>query len=107
MGDLTDRELLELAANAAGFELREFFGGKFHAVIDGKGRLWNPLTDDCDRYRLARTLKLTIDFETGSITGPSFNCDGQTHQQVFFMDDPESIDRNIVHTAAEIGKEMK
>jgi len=62
---MTDRELLELAAKAAGIKIdkSEFNGGGRgntgfdmlgNAVLDWHdGKKWNPLTDDGDALRLA------------------------------------------------------
>jgi hypothetical protein len=69
---MTDRELLELAAKAAGMWPGDFeLDDDMQPVLpDGKGfRLawgrgwWNPLTDDGDRYQLARTCGLIVDFD--------------------------------------------
>ncbi len=76
---MTDRELLELAAKAAGIEYDKaasfppdgktysFFG--LWLVIEGEPnertrRRWNPLADDGDALRLA--VKLRIDIDHGS-----------------------------------------
>lgn len=52
---MSDRELLELAANAAGIEVTPHPNGKvtpqFAFLAEGKN--WNPLTDDGDALRLA------------------------------------------------------
>ena len=53
----TDRELLELAAKAAGY--RE--AGINKPYTDGLLKNWNPLTDDGDALRLAVKLCLEID----------------------------------------------
>lgn len=70
----TDRELLELAAKAAGIPIRCWSGlyrtgllawrASFSSSPEAfvNGREWNPLTDDGDRYRLARQLGISIDF---------------------------------------------
>lgn len=91
---MTDRELLELAAKAAGIELRWSNEGVAYAQRDdGYWGVWNPLTDDGDALRLA--VKLALDIE-------------------FILEDvPEGFDpyadtrRAIVRAAAEIGKEME
>ena len=71
---MTDRELLELAAKAAGIdwfpantekdiELEPVFGLwlKTHGEpYQGQRRRWNPLTDDGDALRLAIDLQLGI-----------------------------------------------
>jgi len=59
----TDRELLKLAAKAAGMKLVNapddgpFRGCQF---IDGKSAAWNPLTDDGDALRLMVKLNLIL-----------------------------------------------
>ncbi|MCY0910898.1 hypothetical protein [Massilia antarctica] len=66
----TDRELLELAAKAAGLRLwsRGAWRGTEHAtgLLLASGRyLWNPLTDDGDALRLLVDLQLDIEFVNG------------------------------------------
>ena len=68
----TDRELLELAARAAGIELgawhpdkKSYWVGEFYS-----GKEWNPLTDDGDALRLAVKLNMQI-----VITGKSDSLD--------------------------------
>ena len=62
---MTDRELLENAANAAGLNVdihENWTPGElpyFH-LVDERGRLWNPITDDGDALRLAVKLGLHI-----------------------------------------------
>jgi hypothetical protein len=68
---VTDRELLEAAARAAGMRIEclaeivaapGHFAGGFSVFNDkGGSQLWNPLTDDGDALRLAA--KLGIDVE--------------------------------------------
>jgi hypothetical protein len=48
---MTDRELLELAAKAAGIEV--FTGEHDDGLHDVDGFAWNPLTNDGDALRLA------------------------------------------------------
>ncbi len=59
---MTDRELLERAAKAAGIEVViPKNGGVIVAVIPGIGaRVWNPLDDDGDALRLAVKLEFII-----------------------------------------------
>ncbi len=53
---MTDRELLEAAAKAAG---KEHYGEyNAHAGLKTTGGWWNPLTDDGDALRLAVKLGL-------------------------------------------------
>jgi hypothetical protein len=57
----SDRELLELAAKAAGYEFHwRGLNGALPAIGSGQDqKWWNPLTDDGDALRLA--VKLMID----------------------------------------------
>ena len=56
--NMTDRELLEAAAKAAGYMLGR------HSQDDCKltfgGKEWNPLTDDGDALQLALKLKISL-----------------------------------------------
>jgi hypothetical protein len=105
---MTDRELLELAAKAAGIHLHETEDG-FEADYDDS-RIWNPLTEDGDALRLAVKLCLSL------ITGPcvvSCNSIPGALRGEFIKEDCIEQDhyvatrRAIVRAAAEIGKEMK
>lgn len=111
---MNDRELLELAAKAAGTDLRWHDGWNGMpdlASIDGF--VWNPLTDDGDALRLA--VKLRLDVMTcgrhakqdeiqvgGAVVATTFQPIAHPY------DDPLTATRRaIVRAAAEIGKEMK
>ena len=90
----TDRELLELAAKAA--------GGGF--VIG----YWNPLRNDRDALRLAVKLNLSADFFDDAIC---VGCVPNDNEAVQLMEpvgsDPYAATRRaIVRAAAEIGKAM-
>lgn len=110
----TDRELLELAAKAAGIyenataeDIAEFYEPGGLLVLDG---YWNPLTDDGDALRLA--VKLGIDFYQGDDDGPAayagyFIGTRQLFATAQHNDDPYAATRRaIVRAAAEIGKTM-
>lgn len=59
----TDRELLELAARAAGVDWFDEPAAKQGRGLHMKsGPFWNPLTDDGDALRLAVKLRIAIDF---------------------------------------------
>jgi hypothetical protein len=90
---MTDRELLEAAAKAA--------GGNF--VIG----YWNPLTDDGDALRLAVRLRLDIDFEKSYMVSVwSRHLDDWVIERC--DDDPYAATRRaIVRAAAAIGRSMK
>lgn len=116
---MTDRELLELAAKAAGIEgyycsRSNCLGGMTITGIQSKEDtwgLWNPLTDDGDALRLA--VKLELDILNSCISvraihrdkdmGASIRCRGNAPQ----MDPHAATRRAIVRAAAEIGKGMK
>jgi hypothetical protein len=104
---MTDRELLEMAAKAAGYgESRTCIDEWFWVLTDdGDWHSWNPLTDDGDALRLAVKLGLDIDrtakgwvtvrdVET-CVSGPSVAL-GDDHYA--------ATCRAIVMAAAEIGK---
>jgi hypothetical protein len=65
---MTDRELLESAAKAAGGRVSFDYSPDgypwLQAVVDGKPQpypvRWNPLTDDGDALRLAVKLKFNV-----------------------------------------------
>ena len=52
---MTDQELLELSAKAAGYKYAKNGG---YIVVDGIPGNWNPLTNDDDAFRLAVQLSL-------------------------------------------------
>jgi hypothetical protein len=97
---MTDRELLELAAKAAGYVLMGHTQDERKFCVGG--REWNPLTDDADALRLAVKLGLIVECGRAWISrhGPMFGED--------VLPDPYAATRRaIVRAAAEIGKEMK
>lgn len=110
----TDRELMELAAKAAGYDLgwmwddwcREDRVFYFASQSDGyrKGERWNPRDDDGDALRLAVKLGLQLDMrdpETRAFGAPTGRID--EHHRT----DPYAATRRaIVRAAAEIGKAM-
>src|SRR5690554_426671 len=57
---MTDRELLELAAKAAGYVVDSDFYRLDVRDNSGAPIRWNPLEDDGDALRLANALKLSI-----------------------------------------------
>ena len=65
---MTDRELLELAAKAAGIRHPAYMERGHSAGINrGPAEpLWNPLTDDGDALRLAVKLFLFVDTAAGA-----------------------------------------
>lgn len=58
---MNDRELLELAAKAAGFEWRYEDDGRMSVFMcDRRWIFWNPLTDDGDAFRLSCLLRISV-----------------------------------------------
>jgi len=104
----TDRELLELAAKAAGY--RE--AGINKPYTDGLLENWNPLESDGDALRLAVKLRLECMYEATEL-GPchcQFWIAGEGFKQVteHLNDDPYAATRRaITRAAAAIGEGMK
>lgn len=108
---MTDKELLELAAQAAGYTLENRYlavnlpieglhidaiNGEYWPWCIEEGEYWCPLTDDGDALRLAVKLGLLAD-------------DGYTATfcNALDKDDPYAATRRaIVRAAAEIGRTM-
>ena len=117
MSKQNNRELLELAAKAAGLQyvkpLPEYDGNLGLEVGSDnpmRCRTWNPLTSDGDALRLAVKLKLAIDtdYSNGAAVGSAY-----LSMDDFYEDDPPlrfGADRNaatrraIVRAAAAIAK---
>ncbi|HHL2226951.1 TPA: hypothetical protein ACQ30J_000659 [Pseudomonas aeruginosa] len=112
---MNDRELLELAARAAGIKARWFRVNKWRQVGGNRmqtgqedvfgthhSKPWNPLTDDGDALRLAVKLRTSIFLASNntaceSVGGGYWFDDGI---------DAAAARRAIVRAAAEIGKSM-
>lgn len=103
----TDKELLELAAKAAGYEPKRYSQDNSLVVINGctDNCRFNPLNDDGDALRLA--VKLDIPISPESCNGTVWVCKGDI--QVFepLGSDPYAATRRaIVRAAAEIGAKL-
>ncbi len=113
--DTTDRELLKLAAKAAGYEVL----GDLHPadainiLIRGRAWSWRPLIDDGDALRLSVALSLDLSFlhEAGNINRAckliSVDCGGPWTPCVredVGADPLAATRRAIVRAAAEIGR---
>lgn len=105
--EMSDKELLELAAKACG-KNGEYVN---NAPIDGEyrtgiydsltERCWNPLTDDGNRYSLAKKLGFVIDFELHTV---SVDITGFHH--IFQWEGKIDEAHAFVLAAAEIGKTL-
>lgn len=99
----TDRELLELAAKAAGYRRTRYADNGFfqvhgwHEGYESDWEYWNPLTDVGDATRLLLALKLRVDY-----VGDQPAIDGVL---VSGMSAEESFCRAVVRAAAAMAKE--
>lgn len=117
----TDRELLELAAKAAGYWIKswwERYPGEWWVellvarVPGDPPTVWNPLRDDGDALRLAVKLFLFVDSAAGA--PDSFGAElVRAGNEVVDKTEPRTHDdpyaatrRAIVRAAAEIGRAM-
>lgn len=107
---MNDRELLEMAAKAAGFEWRYEDDGRMSLfMFDRRWVFWSPLTDDGDALRLACQLFMSV--STGPLVATASLIENSL---VGFFPKESTIDqptdvavrRVIVRAAAEIGRSM-
>jgi 2,4-dienoyl-CoA reductase-like NADH-dependent reductase (Old Yellow Enzyme family) len=120
---MTDRELIELAAKAAGLKINESMQAERDALIhpytaglwiDEVSTSWNPIKDDAQALRLAVSLQLTIcneHIKAGAVyclnaDEKEFQCvySGTSLDENVIPNDFEATRRAIVLAAAEIGK---
>jgi len=102
---MTDREMLELAAKAAGFVSYDH-ENSLATDMWSKGYRWNPLTDDGDALRLAVQLDLHV-HPSGDEVWVSNPATSLAEDVVFetYRGDPYAATRRaIVRAAAEIGR---
>lgn len=122
---MNDRELLELAAKAAGIEYwvvrfapKSNPIEKLHITKDGETVEWNPLTDDGDALRLAVKLQMAFDVSEPTSTDiGTVHCTCPTQSGLSCKSVTEYVDedgdpyaatrRAIVRAAAEIGRNME
>lgn len=104
-----DRELLELAAKAAGYEAvrpATFGMGCWMALSEGEWQPWNPLTDDGDAFRLA--VKLREQGVAIALSGKQETAGvviGDVGLSERFGNDPYAATRRaVVRAASSIGK---
>ena len=119
---MTDRELLELAAKAAGIALSHwndglepYSSGEGYVLLDN--RLWNPLLDDGNALRLAVKLGMTISlippYENDSYCSVVADWSDETGYprtsiRIKHAGDPLAATRRaIVRAAAELAKQEK
>ena len=100
---MNDRELLELAAKAAGIEVGRYDDGAGFNYPDTNA-WWNPLTDDGDALRLA--VKLRIEIRLGPHDAMAHQGFRRSHAESYGSDQYAATRRAIVRAAAEIGRVM-
>lgn len=111
---MNDRELLELAARAAGYKLSWSYDNHCCWINEMRHDFdvtWNPLTDDGDALRLAVRLNLDIRYEcydagVAVIVGGAWDNAPEALHEIFERDGPSATRRAIVRATAEIGKSM-
>lgn len=122
MNQMTDQELLQWAAKAAGMDDAEYQDGTGWMEIrygypvaiwsESLGSYWNPLEDDGDALRLAvmlreRHIGITIDGFSADVSVDSDYPEQCLCAVELHGDDPYAATRRaIVRSAAEIGKAM-
>ena len=114
---MTDREMLELAAKAAGMELdytirpdkKAFYHSERNALALVDGGWFAPLTDDGDALRLAVKLGIEIipDLQVNEVlTAFMVGSYGYNTAEEIGTDPLAATRRAIVRAAAEIGRQM-
>ena len=117
---MTNREMLELAAKAAGYYFHGLRVGLdyencFVSTTNDPDDwfIWDPLTDDGDALRLAVKLELILCVRREGVTDATMRAPrtGMTPYLSFLeqhKDDPYAATRRaIVRAAAEIGRQME
>ena len=113
---MNEREMLELAAKAAGYEVLAGKQAERDAIscggaglyIKGVSTCWNPLEDDGDALRLAVRLNMGLSIpvmRTPMVDVITFH-DSRINVRESCEDPCAATRRAIVRAAAEIGKSM-
>ena len=102
---MTDREMLELAAKAAGVEIewRRSAGAYYYDDQETGREEWSPLDYDGQAFRLAVKLQLEIYIDHGGVAVRT-HCGLKTLERKC---DATATRRAITRAAAQIGKEME
>jgi hypothetical protein len=103
---MSDRELLELAAKAAG---KEHYGEhNAHAGLKTTGGWWNPITDDGDAFELAVNAKIDVlQFDDFARADYMIGTGYFSANEMYGTDRYAAARRAVVRAAADIGEEMK
>ncbi|WP_104910496.1 hypothetical protein [Pseudomonas sp. LG1D9] len=104
---MNDRELLELAAKAAGVD--GDYSPRANAIVTEDG-YWMPLTDDGDALRLAVKLEIAITFPHPALVMACRGKEDKGHWHKAFVSGPDDYERAtrqaITYAASEIGRGM-
>ena len=103
---MSDRELLELAAKAAGYKV--YNGGKLFRIWKDSNVEWvdwRPLKDDGDALRLAIKLEMDVSFGLGGAVIEQSH--GKKIRELDDKDPYAATRLAIVRAAAEIGRSVK
>lgn len=110
---MSDKELLTLAAKAAGYDkTRTCVDEWFWVLTNGNDwHPWNPLTDDGDALRLAVKLNMDMRFDAfsdGAVVLTECVWKPAGMEVEYLNEDPYAATRRaIVRAAAEIGRGME
>jgi hypothetical protein len=104
---MTDRELLDLAAKAAGYTKSKWVDARFYLLHEKSPKSdwqeWNPLENDGDALRLAVKLKMLVDVTESHAKAMTAVCGCQ---EKVGADANATTRRAIVRAAALIGRSM-
>jgi len=101
---MNDKELLALAAKAAGYKLEDHYDDdQYYPWCAETKAFWNPLLDDGDALRLMVKLGMDILFDQRIVAVTYW----ATTQEPYSIDMEASTRRAIVKAAATISQEMQ
>lgn len=113
---MSDRELLELAAKAAGYQfstsMRSFSQPPVPVILaeSGRWKQWDPLHDDGDALRLAVKLNLDVQIDFNEEEAKVYIYGGWVgdgiEEELGELDRYQATRRAITRAAAEIGRQM-
>ena len=107
-GPASDRELLEMAAKAAGLHVKGWVGVRmvfFNPITGSAEEHWNPLTDDGDALRLAVIVGIDVDHYFDRVETWKAGQHGFI-VEAYGEDQYAATRRAIVRAAAAIGSAM-
>lgn len=105
---MTDREMLEMAAKAAGHTVEAYSEeqGLLIKVRDGVSAWWKPPANYGDALRLAVKLGIDIHFHQQALNVVAGHWKQIPQEELFGNDPLAATCRAITRAAAEIGKDM-